>query len=177
MAVTVPDNTSLPLLKLGERAFSGTRSCTNSHCLCRYRVGQGACITIYITPAIHEGCTRSLRISHTSRRAPLQPVPKTQVPCTPYHPPNIAGVGGFSKYRRRPQPPAPSIARQSPGVPTPSVSRLCPCKIRHLPLDCHCNSGVNRRCRRGIAWLPPTPGLWPAAASPRRPSPAPPCEP
>ena len=26
------------------------------------------------TPAINEGCTRSLRISHTSRRAPLQPV-------------------------------------------------------------------------------------------------------
>jgi hypothetical protein len=36
------------------------------------------------TPAINEGCTRSLRISHTSRR--------DQVPCTPYHPPNIAGV-------------------------------------------------------------------------------------
>ena len=46
------------------------------------------------TPAINEGCTRSLRISHTSRRAPLQPVPKAQVPCTPYHPPNIAGVHG-----------------------------------------------------------------------------------
>ncbi len=44
------------------------------------------------TPAINEGCTRSLRISHTSRRAPLQPVPKTQVPCTPYHPPNRTGV-------------------------------------------------------------------------------------
>jgi hypothetical protein len=44
------------------------------------------------TPAINEGCTRSLRISHTSRRAPLQPVSKTQVPCTPYHPPTIAGV-------------------------------------------------------------------------------------
>jgi hypothetical protein len=26
-----------------------------------------------ITPATNEGCTRSLRISHTSRRAPLQP--------------------------------------------------------------------------------------------------------
>ena len=46
----------------------------------------------HITPAINEGCTRSLRISHTSRRAPLQPAPKTQVPCTPCHPPNIAGV-------------------------------------------------------------------------------------
>jgi hypothetical protein len=45
-----------------------------------------------ITPAINEGCTRSLRISHTSRRAPLQPVSKTQVPCTPYHPSDIAGV-------------------------------------------------------------------------------------
>jgi hypothetical protein len=44
------------------------------------------------TPAINEGCTRSLRVSHTSRRAPLQPVPKAQVPCTPYHPPIIAGV-------------------------------------------------------------------------------------
>ena len=33
-----------------------------------------------------------VRISHTSRRAPLQPVSNTQVPCTPYHPPNIAGV-------------------------------------------------------------------------------------
>ena len=51
----------------------------------------------------------------------------------------------LSKYRRRPQPPAPSIARQSPGVPTPSVSRLCPCKIRHLPLDYHLNSGVIRQ--------------------------------
>jgi hypothetical protein len=45
------------------------------------------------TPAINEGCTRSLRSSHTSRWAPLQPVSKTQVPCTPYHPPTIAGVG------------------------------------------------------------------------------------
>jgi chromosome segregation ATPase len=44
------------------------------------------------TPAINEGCTRSLRISHTSRRAPLQPVPKTQVACTPYHPPSRTGV-------------------------------------------------------------------------------------
>jgi hypothetical protein len=44
------------------------------------------------TPAVNEGCTRSLRISHTSRRAPLQHLLKTQVPCTPYHPPNIAGV-------------------------------------------------------------------------------------
>ena len=43
------------------------------------------------TLAINEGCTRSLRISHTSR-APLQPVTLSQVPCTPYHPPNIAGV-------------------------------------------------------------------------------------
>jgi hypothetical protein len=25
-----------------------------------------------------------------------------------------------------------------------------PCKIRRLPLDCHCNSGVNRPFRRGI---------------------------
>jgi hypothetical protein len=44
------------------------------------------------TPAISEGCTRSLRINHASRRAPLQPVSKTQVPCTPYHPPNRTGV-------------------------------------------------------------------------------------
>jgi hypothetical protein len=51
-----------------------------------------------ITPAINEGRTRSLRISHTSRRAPLQPVSKTQVPCTPYHPPNIAGVATSDRY-------------------------------------------------------------------------------
>ena len=44
------------------------------------------------TPAIKEGCARSLRISHTSRRAPLQPVSKTQVPCTPYRRPNRTGV-------------------------------------------------------------------------------------
>jgi hypothetical protein len=44
------------------------------------------------TPAINEGCTRSLRISHTSRRTSLQPVPKAQVPCTPYRPPNRTGV-------------------------------------------------------------------------------------
>jgi len=44
------------------------------------------------TPATNEGRARSLRISHTSRRAPLQPVILSQVPCTPYHPPNIAGV-------------------------------------------------------------------------------------
>jgi hypothetical protein len=44
------------------------------------------------TPAINEGCARSLRISHTSRRALLQPVSKTQVPCTPYHPPTRTGV-------------------------------------------------------------------------------------
>jgi len=25
-----------------------------------------------------------------------------------------------------------------------------PCKIRHLPLDCLCNSGVNRQYRRGV---------------------------
>jgi hypothetical protein len=25
-----------------------------------------------------------------------------------------------------------------------------PCEIRQLPLDCHCNSGVNRRYRRGV---------------------------
>jgi hypothetical protein len=46
-----------------------------------------------LTPATNEGRTRSLKLSHTSRRAPLQPVPKTQVPCTPYHPPNRTGVG------------------------------------------------------------------------------------
>jgi len=37
---------------------------------------------------------RSLKISHTGRWAPLQPVPKTQVPCTPYRPPNRTGVKG-----------------------------------------------------------------------------------
>jgi hypothetical protein len=49
-------------------------------------------LTAITTPAINEGCTRSLRISHTSRRTPLQPVPKAQVPCTPYRPPNRTGV-------------------------------------------------------------------------------------
>jgi hypothetical protein len=49
-------------------------------------------IYVYLTPAINDGCTRWLRISHASRRAPLQPVPKTQVPYTPYRPPTIAGV-------------------------------------------------------------------------------------
>ena len=46
------------------------------------------------TPAINEGCTRSLRISHSTvcTVSYQQPVSKTQVPCTPYHPPNIAGV-------------------------------------------------------------------------------------
>jgi hypothetical protein len=68
-----------------------------SPCGCARPGGCGRCadtpaINVYLTPAINEGCTRSLRISHTSRRAPLQPVPQTQVPCTPYHPPNIAGV-------------------------------------------------------------------------------------
>ena len=48
------------------------------------------------TPAINEGCTRSLRISHTSRRVPLQPVISSQVPCTPYHPPNRTGVHSLS---------------------------------------------------------------------------------
>jgi hypothetical protein len=58
------------------------------------RLNASACALKLVshTPVINEGCTRSLRISHTSRRAPLQPVSKTQVPCTPYHPPDIAGV-------------------------------------------------------------------------------------
>ena len=47
---------------------------------------------IATTPAINEGCTRSLRISHTNRRAPL---PKTLVPCTPYRPPNRTGVDAY----------------------------------------------------------------------------------
>jgi hypothetical protein len=34
--------------------------------------------------------------------------------------------------------------------PTPGVSRSHLCKIRHLPLDCHCNPGVNSQYRRGI---------------------------
>ena len=29
-----------------------------------------------------------------------------------------------------------------------------PCKIRYLPLDCHCNSGVNSRYRKGNAHSP-----------------------
>jgi hypothetical protein len=49
-------------------------------------------ISTRTTLAINQGCTRSLRISHTSGRALLQPVPKTQVLCTPYHPPNRTGV-------------------------------------------------------------------------------------
>jgi hypothetical protein len=49
-------------------------------------------LPVSYTPAINAGCTRSLRISHTSRQAPLQPVPKAQVPCTPYRSPNITGV-------------------------------------------------------------------------------------
>jgi hypothetical protein len=67
---------SLRLWRASERAFPDTPPCqTNT-----------------LTPAINEGCTRSLSISHTSRRAPLQPVPKAQVPCTPYHPLNRTGV-------------------------------------------------------------------------------------
>ena len=31
------------------------------------------------------------------------------------------------------------------GSPDPGVSSLHPCNIRHLPLDCHCNQGVNRQ--------------------------------
>ena len=58
----------------------------------RRETGERATPDNHHTPAINEGCTRSLRISHTSSRAPLQPVPKTQVPCTPYPPPNLAGV-------------------------------------------------------------------------------------
>jgi hypothetical protein len=58
----------------------------------RYAPPASACKPRRATPAIHEGCTRSLRISHTGRRAPLQLASKTQVPCTPYRPPNIAGV-------------------------------------------------------------------------------------
>ena len=50
--------------------------------------------------AINQGCTRPLRNSHTSRRAPLQPVIVSQVPCTPYHPPNIAGVRAEKRVRR-----------------------------------------------------------------------------
>jgi hypothetical protein len=58
------------------------------------RLNASACALKLVshTPVINEGCTRSLRISHTSRRAPLQPVSKTQVPCTPYHPPSRTGV-------------------------------------------------------------------------------------
>jgi hypothetical protein len=28
-----------------------------------------------------------------------------------------------------------------------------PCEIRRLPLDCHCDSGVNSQYRRGIAGI------------------------
>ena len=37
-----------------------------------------------------------------------------------------------------------------PRATGPDVSRGHPCEIRHSPLDCHCNSGVNRLFRRGI---------------------------
>ena len=49
-------------------------------------------------------------------------------------------------YRRRLR----GVPRRTPPRPGPSVPSLHPCKIRHLPLDCHCNSGVNSRYRRGI---------------------------
>jgi hypothetical protein len=48
-------------------------------------------------------------------------------------------------YRRRLR----GVPRRTPPRPGPSVPSLHPCKIRHLPLDCHCNSGVNSRYRRG----------------------------
>jgi hypothetical protein len=70
-----------------------------------------------LTPAINEGCTRSLRISHTSRRASLPTVSKTQVPCTPYRPPNRTGVRGACR---------PTLAS---GATSPSRSCTCwkPC--------------------------------------------------
>ena len=57
-----------------------------------------------------------------------------------------------------------------PSLPTPlhPTRDLAthPCKICRLPLDCHCNSGVNSRCRRGTPR--PTCGVS-AAAVPSRP--------
>jgi hypothetical protein len=58
--------------------------------VCIRRTSQGG--TYLTTPAVNEGRSRSLRISHTSRRAPLKPVLSSQLPCTPYHPPNVTGV-------------------------------------------------------------------------------------
>ena len=72
----------------------------------------------------------SLRNSHTSRRAPLQTVIVSQVPCTPYHPPNIAGVRAEKRVRRAGQ--AGSRHRQ-PVAPFPNRAGTIdspPCKLR-----------------------------------------------
>jgi hypothetical protein len=46
------------------------------------------------------------------------------------------------------------VVEHAPGLDCrlsgPGVSSLHPCKIRHVPLNCHCDSGVNRQFRRGI---------------------------
>ena len=53
--------------------------------------------------------------------------------------------------------PPPALLSTAAGVRTrgrflPQACPVCtnPCKIRHLPLDCHCDSGVNRQFRRGV---------------------------
>jgi hypothetical protein len=48
---------------------------------------------VYITPAISEGCTRLTRISHSMMYCIVPTTCVfTQFPCTPSHPPKIAGV-------------------------------------------------------------------------------------
>ena len=61
-----------------------------------------------------------------------------------------------SKPRQHMDAPAPGISSAfTPGRPIYIQRRPCtslhplPCEIRPLPLDCRCNSGVNRQYRRG----------------------------
>ena len=39
------------------------------------------------------------------------------------------------------------------------IAGVHPCKLRHYPLDCHCNSGANSQYRRGVQLTEPTGGL------------------
>jgi hypothetical protein len=48
------------------------------------------------------------------------------------------------------QPTVRSRARRSTRYRRRLHPSLHPCKIVHLPLDCHCNTGVNRQYRRGV---------------------------
>jgi hypothetical protein len=70
----------------------------------------------------------ALIISHTSRRAPLQPVSNAQVPCTPYRPPNIAGVQQPTVHRNpRPR----RVVSQRAAVPRHGI---CLGITQHSPL-------------------------------------------